>query len=146
MQRQSATSIHMRDTHDSMWDNKWVGVDLPKLVIGKERGVGAVRGTSNGFNVSYINQSAAYRITLVRIISANARSFSGAISDRVGPLGRTHHWRRASTTFCATPATFLILFMDGELLLFFVFRAFHIPNVSEHPRRTKAHQLAQEPI
>ena len=101
MRHQSATSTHTGDTDDSMSDNTWVGVDLPKLVIGNGRGAGALRRQSNGFDSSYIK-----RIGLVRIISANARSFFTARSDWVASLGQTHPWRCASTTFCATPFTF----------------------------------------
>ena len=121
-------------------------MDLSKLVIGKEREAGAVREKNNGFDLFYTNQSAAHRITLVGPISAIARSFYGAISDRAGPLGQIHRWRRVSTTFRAMPAASFILFMSGELLLFFVSQAFHIPNLSEYLRKTKVHQLAQEPM
>ena len=106
MRHQPATSIYLRDNHDSLWDYKWVWVGLSKLIIGKEREAGHLRGENNDLELFYINQSAAYGITLVNIISANARSLPGAVSEGFGRLGRTHRWRCASMTFCATPATF----------------------------------------
>ena len=80
---------------------------LPKLIIGKGIEAGVLQGKNNEFGLSYINQTAAYGITWVSIISANARSCDGAISDWIDSLGRTHRWLYASTTFCATPATIL---------------------------------------